>query len=316
MESEWNIYRFHPEDTELWDDLVAKSRQGTLLHMRGYMDYHSDRFNDCSLIAYRKGKPIALLPANIQRDGTLCSHGGLTYGGWLTPLSHFDGTDMLKLFETWLRWCRGNSINQIIYKSVPHIYHRIPAEEDIYALFRFGASTETVNLSTVVDMHENPGFNTLQKRHLKKASLLNPWIKETGEVSEFMPVVTECLRNRHDASPIHKESELQKLKDRFPESIRLFLAGTGEVPEAAVCIYDTNSVAHCQYIATSESGRENGTLTYLMHHLIYDVFSENRYFDFGTSNEDAGRILNSGLIHQKTGLGGRGVAYQIFRLNL
>lgn len=316
MNIDWSIRRYRPEDAGLWDRFVVSSRQGTMLHMRGYMDYHSNRFCDCSLIVLRKGKPTALLPANLREDGTLCSHGGLTYGGWLTPLSHFDGADMLMLFEEWIGWCRKNDIQEIIYKAVPHIYHRIPAEEDIYSLFRFGASLETVNLSTVVDMRNNPGFNTLQMRHLKKAAMLNPRIMETSNATEFMPILKECLRNRHDAAPVHNEIELQLLKDRFPHGIRLFLAGTGTEPEAAVCVYDTNSVAHCQYIATSESGRKNGTLTYLMHHLIHEVFSGNRYFDFGTSNEDAGRILNSGLLHQKTGLGGRGVAYQIFRLKL
>lgn len=316
MVSEWSLRQYMPEDATLWDGLVAASRQGTMLHMRGYMDYHSDRFHDYSLIAFRKGKPIAILPANLQKDGTLCSHGGLTYGGWLTPFSHFDGSDMLELFEAWTGWCRENKISQIIYKTVPHIYHRLPAEEDLYALFRFGASLETVNLSTVIDMRDNPGFNTLQKRHLKKALTHNIWIRETSNAAEFMPIVQECLRNRHGAIPVHTETELQTLKDRFHDGIRLFLAGTGIKPEAAVCIYDTNSVAHCQYIATSERGRENGALTYLIYHLIHESFSENRYFDFGTSNEDAGRILNSGLIHQKTGLGGRGIAYQIFKLNL
>lgn len=316
MESEWSIRLYKPEDKKLWDSLVAESRQGTMLHLRGYMDYHSDRFKDFSLIAYRKGKPTALLPANIDNEGILRSHQGLTYGGWLTPLTHFDGSDMLELFETWSRWCREKGISQIIYKTVPHIYHRIPAEEDLYTLFRFGATLETVNLSSVIDMRNNPGFNTLQKRHFKKASMLNPWIKETDKASEFMPILIECLRNRHDAAPVHSETELQMLKSRFPDRIRLFLAGTETEPEAAVCIYDTNSVAHCQYIATSERGRENGTLTYLMNHLIYEAFSENLYFDFGTSNEDGGLILNSGLLHQKTGLGGRGVAYQIFRLSL
>lgn len=165
-------------------------------------------------------------------------------------------------------------------------------------------------------MRDNPGFNTLQKRHLKKSSMLNPWLRESTNTAEFMPILQECLRNRHDAAPVHTEAELQTLKNRFPHGIRLFLAGTGTEPEAAVCVYDTNSVAHCQYIATSESGRENGTLTYLMHHLIHEVFSENRYFDFGTSNEDSGHILNSGLLHQKTGLGGRGIAYQIYKINL
>lgn len=316
LEREWCLRRYGPEDAGLWDRLVAESQQGTMLHMRGYMDYHSDRFQDCSLIALKKGKPTCLLPANIHGDGTLNSHGGLTYGGWLTPLSHFDGSDMLHLFESWMEWCNRNGISQIVYKAVPHIYHHLPAEEDLYALFRFGASLETVNLSTVIDMRNNPGFNTLQKRHLKKAGVSNPWIRETSNATEFMPILQECLLYRHNAAPVHTENELQMLKDRFPDGIRLFLAGTGRMPEAAVCIYDTNSVAHCQYIATSESGRKNGTLTYLMHHLIHKVFSENRYFDFGTSNEESGHILNSGLIHQKTGLGGRGVAYQIFKLTI
>ena len=284
--------------------------------MRGYMDYHSDRFNDSSLIALRKGKPTALLPANIDSKGTLRSHQGLTYGGWITPLSHFDGTDMLELFDAWTAWCQENKINEIIYKSIPHIYHNIPAEEDIYALFRFGATTETVNLSTVIDMREVPPFNTQQKRHLKKASALNPRIRETNNVSEFMPILKECLRQRHDAYPVHSEAELQLLKERFPKGIRFFLAETEAEPEAAVCIYDTNSVAHCQYIATSKTGRENGTLTYLFDHLIHNIFPTHRYFDFGTSNEDGGQILNSGLLHQKTGLGGRGIAYPTYHLNI
>ena len=316
MEVEWSIRRYRPEDSELWDCLVAESRQGTMLHMRGYMDYHADRFTDCSLIALRKGKPTAILPANIDSFGTLHTHQGLTYGGWLTPSVHFDGTDMLELFEAWSSWCRGNGIREIIYKAVPHIYHRIPAEEDIYALFRYGAKTETVNLSTVIDMREISTFNTQQKRNLKKSSSLNPWIREIDNVSVFMPIIKRCLKDRHEATPVHTEGELRLLKARFPHGIRLFLAGTGAEPDAAVCIYDSNSVAHCQYIATSRSGRENGTLTYLFHDLIHNVFASHRYFDFGTSNEDAGRILNSGLIRQKTGLGGRGVVYPIFRFKL
>lgn len=311
---DWSIRKYRPEDASLWDRLVAESRQGTMLHLREYMDYHSERFQDHSLIAFRKGKPTAILPANIDSEGILRSHQGLTYGGWLTPLSHFDGSDMLTLFDGWIEWCQRNGINLIIYKVVPHIYHKIPAEEDLYALFRFGATIDATNLSTVINMLDNPGFNSLQKRHLRRASSLNPWIKETSNAFEFMPILKECLRRRHGAVPVHSEFELQILKDRFPDSIRLFLAGTGSETEAAVCIYDTNSVAHCQYIATSENGRENGTLTYLMHNLIYEVFKENRYFDFGTSNEDYGRILNSGLLHQKTGLGGRGITYQIFKL--
>ena len=39
--------------------------------------------------------------------------------------------------------------------------------------------------------------------------------------------------------------------------------------------------------------------------LIEDVFSAKRWFDFGISTEDDGRILNQGLIEQKEGFGAR-----------
>lgn len=310
------IRAYTPSDAELWNRLVSESRQGTLLHQRAYMDYHADRFRDCSLIAERDGTPVALLAANITDNGILHSHQGLTYGGWLTPCYHFDGTDMLRLFDVWMEWCREHGIENIKYKAVPHIYHRIPAEEDIYALFRFGASIETVNLSSVMDMREIPAFNTQQKRHLKKAIVFSPRIRETMSVSEFMPILIECLKERHGATPVHSAEELQMLKNRFPDRIRFFIADDGTKPAAAVCIYETNTVAHCQYIATSQTGREKGILTYLFYHLIHNVFRDCRYFDFGTSNQEAGHILNSGLLHQKTGLGGRGTAYCTYMLKL
>lgn len=315
MQSDWKIRQYRSEDTSMWDKLVADSRQGTLLHLRGYMDYHADRFQDCSLIAYRKEQPTAILPANIL-DGKLYSHQGLTYGGWLTPRAHFDGSDMLSLFEAWINWCGYNGISEVFYKAVPHIYHRIPAEEDLYALFRFGAMPWVTNLSTAIDMREVPPMNTLQKRHLRKSTNRCPWIRETSDAAEFMPVLEDCLRSRHDSAPVHTTEELQLLKDRFPGNIRLFLSGTDTDTEAEVCIYDTAGAAHCQYIATTEEGRDNGTLTFLLHRLITDTFASRRYFDFGTSNEDSGKVLNSGLLHQKTGLGGRGIAYQSFHIKL
>ena len=44
---------------------------------RGYMDYHSDRFIDNSLMFYEDDKLIALMPAS-KHGNELRSHGGLT----------------------------------------------------------------------------------------------------------------------------------------------------------------------------------------------------------------------------------------------
>lgn len=316
MEKRWEIIRYDASMKRMWDSFVGQSRQGTMLHLRGYMDYHSDRFADCSLVALRDGKPTAILAANITADGTLHSHQGLTYGGWLTPMRHFNANDMLDVFDAWIGWCKKEGIGKIFYKPVPSVYHRIPAEEDLYALFRHGARLEAMNLSSAVDLSSPVGFNTLQHRHLRKAASMSPWIKETSDAEEFMSLVAMCLMERHNARPVHTAAEMQRLKDAFPDGIRMFLCGVSDAPEAGVCVYDSAGVAHCQYIATSPQGREHGMLTFLMHHLMTKTFAGRRWFDLGTSNEDSGRILNAGLIRQKSALGGSGIAYPQYFLPL
>ena len=78
------IKRYTPQEKQDWNNFVAKSRQGTFLFDRNYMDYHQDRFHDHSLMIFYNGKLCALLPANEVVDKTLISHQGLTYGGLLT----------------------------------------------------------------------------------------------------------------------------------------------------------------------------------------------------------------------------------------
>jgi hypothetical protein len=39
-----------PDQAAAWDDLVARSVNGTMLHTRRYLSYHGDRFRDRSLL--------------------------------------------------------------------------------------------------------------------------------------------------------------------------------------------------------------------------------------------------------------------------
>jgi hypothetical protein len=48
---------------QAWDGFVRRSKNGTLLFERGYMDYHSDRSEDCSLVVLDEAQIVALLPA-------------------------------------------------------------------------------------------------------------------------------------------------------------------------------------------------------------------------------------------------------------
>ncbi len=330
-ESQIRIEAYTPGQCEAWNRFVAEARNGTFLFDRGYMDYHADRFRDCSWMAYRNGKLVALLPANIKDDGTLQSHGGLTYGGWILRDGHLDGADLLDIFEEAVKVWRSAGISQLDYKPLPYIYADRPSQEDLYALQRLGAEMTGCGLSEAVapsQLH----LNTLQRRHLRKAG--NVKITETDSAAPVMDLVSACLAERHNAAPVHTAAEMQMLKDRFPDNIRFFtvtlpgndnpLEGNDNLddsadmkvtPDAAVCIYDTGRVAHCQYIATSSAGRELNLLTPLFYHLISEVFSAREWFDFGTSNESDGS-LNRGLLRQKASYGASAVIYPRFSLKL
>jgi len=78
----FDIVRYSPAHADEWNGFVATSKNGTFLFDRRYMDYHADRFADHSYLFYREGRLLAVLPAH-AKEATLCSHGGLTYGGLL-----------------------------------------------------------------------------------------------------------------------------------------------------------------------------------------------------------------------------------------
>lgn len=312
---EWRLRRYTAADKSLWDNFVVRARNATFLFYRDYMDYHADRFVDASLIAELRGQVRALLPANITSAGTLQSHGGLTYGGWILPERHLDGADVLALFRTLREWGHAEGLASLDYRPLPQIYARRPSQEDLYALFRLGAKISACGLSSTIDCREPHQLNTLRKRHLKKALALQPVITEENDPQRFHKLLTDCLNERHGRAPVHTARELQLLMSRFPRNIRIFtISLPGGEPLAGVCMYLTDTVAHTQYIASSAQGRDLNMLTPLLTHLIDRFGTDHRYFDFGISTEERGAILNEGLLRQKTSFGASATVYQQFIL--
>lgn len=62
---------------------VEHARNATFLLNRSYMDYHSDRFHDHSLMIFHNNKLYALL-LPMRTEMFFYSHQGLTYAGLLT----------------------------------------------------------------------------------------------------------------------------------------------------------------------------------------------------------------------------------------
>lgn len=312
-----NIQRYNPlQDAVAWNQFVGISANGTFLHQRDYMDYHSDRFKDCSLMAYLKGKLVAVLPACIDGN-TLSSHSGLTYGGWIVNSRKVNANIMLEIFAQMKLMLKDMGVKELVYKPVPSVYHRYPCDEDIYALFRGGAEKVVVNISSVVPLNTPLKYNENANRNVKFAIKNGIVSMESRDFASFWNILVPLLAERHNATPVHTLTEMQMLAERFPENIRLFASMREGKMIAGTVVYVAGITAHAQYIAASDEGREFKVLPMLFADVMKLMQKEGiTYFDFGTSNEQAGQILNASLLAQKAGMGGRGIAYETYRMSI
>ncbi|MEG1766371.1 MAG: GNAT family N-acetyltransferase [Muribaculaceae bacterium] len=308
------IEKYIPTQCAEWNKFVDETKNGTFMHKREYMDYHNSRFSDFSLIAYAGSKIIGVLPAN-RCDNTLYSHQGLTFAGWLTQSQHFDVSNMLQIFDAMRIFLQENGIKELIYKASPHIYHQYPADEDLYAIFRNNGTLISSNISSTVSQDTPLLFNENARRAVKSATQHGVVISETTDFAPYWKLLTETLNARHGVNPVHTLQEIELLHSRFPLNIRLFTASLGETLLGGVVVYLSINVAHAQYIAASEEGCEKKVLPLIFNQLISEDFSCAKYFDFGISNEQNGLILNEGLSMQKSGMGGRGIVYNTYKLN-
>lgn len=294
-----------------WNEFVARSKNGTFLLDRRYMDYHSDRFDDFSMVITDRGRIRSLLPANRNGD-TLYSHQGLTYGG-LIMTDDTRTSETLTAFQLINTACRKAGISKVIYRPAPYIYASVPAEEDLYALFAVCDATLTSrSVSTTISRANPLRFSTLRRRSVAKAVREGIEVVETDDFTPFWHILNANLNDRFGVNAVHTFDEIHLLHNRFPENIRLFTAMLGGECLAGTVIYLTPTVAHTQYIAASPEGKKTGALDIVMNRLINDIFADRPYFDFGISTEGGGHTLNPGLIAQKEGFGGRAVCYDTY----
>jgi hypothetical protein len=307
------IRRYQKELKDTWNEFVETSKNGTFLIDRNYMDYHSDRFNDHSLMFYKDEKLIALLPANLK-DQTLYSHQGLTYGGLIFD-NKIKASQVLEIFDHLINYLRSINITKLIYKKIPYIYHRYPAEEDLYALFRNNAILFRRDISTVINISNKIGFSKSKKCGLSKARQSGVLVKKSDDLDSFMKIEEEVLKN-HNTKPVHSNDELRLLMKNFPNNIKLFASFMEDKMVAGVIVFEESEIIHLQYMANSALGMEIGGLDVIVKYLLEEEYKDKKYFDFGISTEQHGRFLNEGLISQKEMFGGRAVCYDHYELDI
>jgi hypothetical protein len=293
--------------------------QATLLHTRLFLSYHGDRFIDRSLVIEDDGKCVGLFPVALAPDNAtwVMSHPGVTYGGVLHQ-GNLRGERMVRAMAEICRYYRSQGHTKLTYKAVPSFYHRAPAQDDLYALFRLGAVRSRCDLSCTIDLQHRLPVSDRRRRSQKRATKAGVEIVEGRQhLSALWLVLTENLASKHGVAPVHSLEEIALLADRFPHHIRCVCAHLSGQTVAGVLLFITPTAHHAQYIASGDKGYEVSALDLVFEHCVEKAGKEGRrWFDFGMSNENQGRLLNEGLFRFKSEFGGGGAVHEFYELNL
>lgn len=312
---------YRPADESAWDAFVQASRNGVFLFERSYMDYHTDRFLGASVMVRRScdNELVAVLPAHEQTaDGrrVLYSHGGLTFGG-LVMHEKLGGSEVLLLMEGLLAWVGRQGFRKLIYRPVPHPYHRLPSEDDIYALHRLGARVTNVLLSSTLDLERDSPPSSRRKKHASNARKAGVVVVPCT-LDEFWPVLVDTLRRRHGVDPVHSLQEMKALaaRLRYIEAIGARVdSKRGDVVAGAV-LYQYRGLLHAQYLASTEEGYRISAMNAVIEHAIRLAKDRgNRWFSLGASTEQGGRVLNDGLLAYKEQFGARSTLLHTYEVD-
>jgi hypothetical protein len=315
----YQVRPFVASDAAPWDAFCEASLQATFLHSRRFLSYHGDRFEDQSLVIEQEGHWAGVFPAAAHPGDASCvvSHPGITYGG-IAHQGELRGERMLLALAEICRHFENQGRKKLLYKAVPVFYHRGPAQDDIYALYRFGAQRIRCDLSCAIDLQNRLEVSSRRRRSLRKAVKCGVELSDDAQLlPQLWDVVIDNLARKHGVKPVHVIGEIQALMGSLPENIRCVCAVRDDIVIAGVLLFITATTYHAQYIAASDVGYETSALDLVFERCIADAQAAGkRWFDFGVSTEADGMTLNENLYRFKSEFGGAGMVHEFFELNV
>lgn len=311
----YQIRKYTSADYTTWNDFISQAKNATFLFHRDFMEYHQERFEDYSLIVEDEKGWVAVLPAN-KVGVELHSHQGLTYGG-LVLQPNFKIEKALLVVKSILQTLYVSGFKTLIIKELPPIYCNFFSDELKYVLFLVEANLVRRDTLAVIDLKQPLLLSKDRKEGVKRGVKNQLIVQEETDFSSFWnSILIPNLKEKHDVKPVHSLTEITLLKERFPKQIRQFNVYKNDQLLGGTTIFESQKVAHSQYISASDSKNELGTLDFLHHHLLTTIFKEKQYFDFGISNEAQGKKLNAGLSYWKESFGAHCVTQDFYEVNV
>lgn len=313
--SQFKIRKYTSDDYLTWNTFIDQAKNATFLFHRDFMDYHQDRFKDHSLIIEDEKGWVAILPAN-KVENSLYSHQGLTYGG-LVLKEKVKLEKVILLFKTLLQELHVGGFKKLTIKELPIIYVKAFSDEWKYCFFLMDAKLIRRDTLSVIDLSKELKLTKDRKEGIKRGIKNQLVVREEDDFSTFWnSILIPNLKEKHGVTPVHSLTEIQLLKSRFPSQIRQFNVYKDEVLIGGTTIFESKKVAHSQYISANAFKNEYGTLDFLHHQLLTEVFNDKAYFDFGISNENSSKNLNGGLSYWKESFGAQTVTQDFYEIEV
>ena len=300
----YTVRLYNSEDFANWNAFISIAKNATFLFHRDFMEYHSDRFQDFSMLVFEDDKLVSVIPANRVGDAVF-SHQGLTYGGFVFNKKIKLG-EVIAVTKAVLEFLFQNNIHTLQLKLIPSIYNSYFSEEIEYAMFLTEAKLIRRDCLSVIDLTKPFSFSNNRNRSIARGFKNNLVIKEELEFELFWnEILIPNLEKKHNSKPIHTLEEILNLQKKFPNNIRHFNVYQQGKILAGATIFETEIVARSQYISGNKDMNSTGSIDYLFSYLIKEIYNQKKYFDFSTSHETSSKNINKGLLYWKEGFGAK-----------
>ena len=173
---QYQIRLYNSADFDQWNAFISVAKNATFLFNRDFMEYHSDRFQDYSLMVFDEDKLVAVLPAN-KNENTVYSHQGLTYGG-LVLSSKAKLSSVISIFKGVLQFLNENLIEKLVLKTIPNFYLDYFSDELEYCLFITQAQLNRRDSLSVIDLTKPYSITKTRKESIRRGKKNNLTIKE------------------------------------------------------------------------------------------------------------------------------------------
>ena len=205
-----------------------------------------------------------------------------------------------------LQFLFSNNIFTLEINIIPSFYNLMPSGEIDYFLFQCGAKLVKRDAAMVINYDHKIEFIKSRRQCIKRAKNKGLSIEINDNYEDFWEkLLIPQMAERYGVKPVHKLEEIKQLATLFPNNIKQVSVYKEGSLVAGTTVFLTKTTIHPQYISANADRNNLESIDFLYNFLINDFVKGKKYFDFSTSSEKNGTIINRGILFWKESYGAR-----------